>query len=114
MALRTTAFLLTLNLVFFSLVSADPLPGPTTCSVDGLKFGACAGVLNNWLNGVVVGTPPTLPCCGLFFGLVNFEAAACACRAIKANLLGVNLDASASLSLLLNNCGKEVPSGFQC
>ncbi|KAI3716739.1 hypothetical protein L1987_67836 [Smallanthus sonchifolius] len=111
--LRTTAFLLTLNLLFFTLVSSDPLPG-ATCPVNGLKFGACAGVLNNWLNGVVIGTPPTLPCCSLFFGLVNLEAAACVCNAIKANLLGINLDASLGLSLLLNNCGKEVPTGFEC
>ncbi|KAL8256001.1 hypothetical protein R6Q59_031068 [Mikania micrantha] len=113
MALRTTAFLLTLNLLFFTLVSSDTLP-TVTCPVDGLKFGACAGLLNNWLNGVVVGTVPTLPCCGLFYGLVNLEAAACACRAIKANLLGVDLNVTVSLSLLLNNCEKEVPSGFEC
>ncbi|KAI3822304.1 hypothetical protein L1987_09893 [Smallanthus sonchifolius] len=111
--LKTTAFLLTLNILFFSLVASDPEP-EATCPVNGLKFGACAGVLNNFLNGTVVGTPPTLPCCSLFFGLVNFEAATCLCNAIKANVLGVNLDVPASLSLLLNNCGKEVPSGFKC
>jgi hypothetical protein len=113
MALRTTAFLLTLNLIFFALVSADQVP-QASCPVDGLKFGACAGALNNWLNGVVVGTVPTTPCCGLFFGLINFEAATCACKAIKANVLGVNVDAAISLKFLLNNCGKDVPDGFTC
>nr|XP_043613641.1 14 kDa proline-rich protein DC2.15-like [Erigeron canadensis] len=112
-SLRTTAFLLTLNILFFAFVSSDPLP-QATCPRDGLNFGACAGLLNNLLNGIVVGAPPTLPCCGLFFGLVNAEAAACLCKDIKANLLGVNLDASFSISLLLNNCGKDVPTGFQC
>ncbi|GKB73601.1 14 kDa proline-rich protein DC2.15-like protein [Tanacetum coccineum] len=108
MALRTTAFLLTLNIIFFALVSADPVP-QASCPVDGLKFGACTGVLNNWLNGIVVGTVPTTPCCGLFFGLINIEAATCACKAIKANVLGLNVDAAISLKLLLNNCGKDVP-----
>ncbi|KAK9079590.1 hypothetical protein SSX86_001263 [Deinandra increscens subsp. villosa] len=113
MALKATVFLLTLNILFFSLVTSAPVP-EAGCPVNGLKFGACAGLLNNLLNGVVLGTPPTLPCCSLFFGLANLESAVCLCNAIKTNLLGVNLDASASLSLLLNNCGKEVPSGFQC
>ncbi|XP_071726933.1 14 kDa proline-rich protein DC2.15-like [Rutidosis leptorrhynchoides] len=113
MALTKTVLLLTLNLLFFTLVTSDSSPQPS-CPKDGLKFGACAGVLNNWLAGVVVGTPPTLPCCGLFFGLVNLEATTCACRALKANVLGANLDISVSLSVLLNNCGKDVPSGFIC
>lgn len=119
--LKTTAFLLTLNILFFSLVSSQLVPIPVSepvpvasCPINGLKFGACAGLLNDLLNDVVVGNPPTLPCCSLFYGLANFESAVCLCKAIKTNTLGVNLDASASLSLLLNNCGKEVPTGFEC
>ncbi|XP_024985855.1 14 kDa proline-rich protein DC2.15-like [Cynara cardunculus var. scolymus] len=113
-ALRTMAFLLALNLLFFTLVSSQTLPAEATCPTTGLKFGVCAGFLSNLLGGIVVGTPPSIPCCNLIFGLVDLEAAACLCKAIKANLLGTNLDASASFNLVYNNCGKEVPSGFQC
>ncbi|KAL4592474.1 hypothetical protein LXL04_005470 [Taraxacum kok-saghyz] len=113
MALKTTAFLVTLNLLFFTFVTSEPLP-EATCSINGLKWGMCAGVLNDLLHGVLVGTPSTSPCCDLFYGLVELEAAVCVCKAIKANVLGVGLNASASLSLLLNHCEKEVPSGFQC
>ncbi|CAI9288788.1 unnamed protein product [Lactuca saligna] len=112
-ALRTTAFLVTLNLIFFTLVSSEPLP-EATCAINGLKLGVCANVLNDLVHGIISGTPSPSPCCDLFFGLVELEAAACICKAIKANVLGVNLNASASMSLLLNHCGKEVPSGFQC
>ncbi|KAJ9555210.1 hypothetical protein OSB04_009824 [Centaurea solstitialis] len=115
-ALRTSAFLLTLNLLFFTLVSSQttllaPAPAPATC--DGLKFGVCAGFLNNTLGGIVVGSPPTIPCCNLFLGVVELEGAACLCTAIKANVLGVNLDIPASFGLVLNNCGKDA-SGYKC
>ncbi|KAM0010284.1 putative bifunctional inhibitor/plant lipid transfer protein/seed storage helical [Helianthus debilis subsp. tardiflorus] len=117
MALKTTAFLLTINLLFFSLVSSDTTPAAPaaapTCSADILKFGVCTGLLNN-LGGVVVGSPPTLPCCNLFLNLVSLEAATCVCNAIKANVLGVNIDASFGLSMVFNNCGQKVPTGFEC
>ncbi|KAJ9555212.1 hypothetical protein OSB04_009826 [Centaurea solstitialis] len=113
-ALRTTAFLLTLNLLFFTLVSSQTyLPAATTCPSTGLKFGVCAGFLSNILGGIVVGSPPTIPCCNLLLGLVEFEAAACLCTAIKANVLGVNLDIPASFSVVFNSCGKEA-SGYKC
>ncbi|KAI3706935.1 hypothetical protein L6452_25031 [Arctium lappa] len=113
-ALRTTAFLLTLNLLFFTLVSSQTSPVEASCATNALKFGVCAGFLNNLLAGITVGTPPSVPCCNLLLGLVEFEAAACLCTAIKANVLGINLDTPVSLNLVLNNCGKGVPSGFQC
>ncbi|XP_010264241.1 PREDICTED: 14 kDa proline-rich protein DC2.15-like [Nelumbo nucifera] len=124
------ALFLSLNLVFFALTSAcgtcpspkpkpkpNPTPSPTpaakgTCPRDALKLGVCANVLN--LVNVVVGTPPYLPCCSLIQGLANLEAAVCLCTAIKANILGINLNIPLSLSLVLNNCGKKFPTGFQC
>ncbi|KAI3792322.1 hypothetical protein L2E82_06197 [Cichorium intybus] len=113
-AQRTTALLITLNLLFFTFVRSDPLP-EATCSINGLQFGLCANVLNNLLNGSFVRTPQSLPCCDLFLGLAGLEAAACLCKAIKADLLGFNLNASISMSMLLNHCEiKDVPSGFQC
>ncbi|GFZ01944.1 bifunctional inhibitor/lipid-transfer protein/seed storage 2S albumin superfamily protein [Actinidia rufa] len=88
-------------------------PTKATCPKDTLKLGVCADVLKSLVN-VVVGTPPKTPCCSLIEGLADLEAAVCLCTAIKANVLGINLNVPVSLSLLLNYCGKSVPSGFQC
>ncbi|XP_068634257.1 14 kDa proline-rich protein DC2.15-like [Aristolochia californica] len=131
--------LLTLNLLFFSLVTAhdssvssrlcwsgcgkpnpspnpnpkpSPTPASTKCPRDTLKLGICANVLG--LVNATVGSPPTLPCCSLLDGLVDLEAAVCLCTAITANVLGININIPISLSLLLNVCGKTPPTGFQC
>ncbi|KAL8112343.1 14 kDa proline-rich protein DC2.15-like [Apium graveolens] len=120
------ALFLTLNILFFSMVvSATKCPGTKTppvipkvpssgkCPKDALKLGVCADVLN-LVKNVVVGSPPTLPCCALLNGLVDLEAALCLCTAIKANVLGLKLNVPVALSLVLNNCGKKVPNGFEC
>ncbi|XP_050263704.1 14 kDa proline-rich protein DC2.15-like [Quercus robur] len=152
-SLASTALLLSLNLLFFTMVSSTYVPCPPppskghkhpappknppstkptppknppsttppknppstkpTCPKDALKLGVCAGLLNDLIH-LVVGTPPNTPCCSLIGGLVDLEAAVCLCTAIKANVLGINLNVPLSLSLLLNFCGKKVPSGFQC
>ncbi|KAL4592124.1 hypothetical protein LXL04_005108 [Taraxacum kok-saghyz] len=127
-ALATTAFLLALNLVFFTLVSSTSCPPPAvtpspkppkhhhhkaTCPKDTLKLGVCANVLNDLVH-LVVGTPAKTPCCSLIGNVVDLEAAVCLCTALKANVLGINLNVPVSLSLLLNVCGKKVPKGFQC
>ena len=143
-ALASTALLLSLNLLFFTMVSSTYVPCPPppskghkhqpppknppstkptppmnppstkpTCPNDALKLGVCANLLNDLIH-LVVGTPPNTPCCSLIGGLVDLEAAVCLCTAIKANVLGINLNVPLSLSLLLNFCGKKVPSGFQC
>ncbi|XP_050375725.1 14 kDa proline-rich protein DC2.15-like [Argentina anserina] len=130
-ALATTALLLSLNLLFFTLASstscppppkcgachphpkpAPPKPSKAVCPKDTLKLGACADVLNGLVH-LVVG-PPKFPCCSLLEGLVDLDAAVCLCTAIKANVLGINLNVPVSLSLLLNYCGKKVPSGYKC
>nr|ACG30689.1 hypothetical protein [Zea mays] len=51
---------------------------------------------------------------GLVDGLADLEAAVCLCTALKANVLGINLDVPVKLTLLLNYCGKSVPQGFLC
>ncbi|KAL8091222.1 14 kDa proline-rich protein DC2.15-like [Apium graveolens] len=134
----SVALFFALNILFFSLVSScdtcpgpykpkpkptpypanpTPLPYPTPsagkCPRDALKLGVCADVLN-LVHNVVIGSPPTLPCCSLLEGLVNLEAALCLCTAIKANILGIKLNLPIALSLVLNNCGKQVPNGFEC
>ncbi|WOH16117.1 hypothetical protein DCAR_0935666 [Daucus carota subsp. sativus] len=66
------------------------------------------------LLGVRAGTAPKKPCCRLFGGLVEVESAVCLCTAIKANVLGSNLNIPISLGLLLNVCDIQTPPGFQC
>ncbi|XP_022922132.1 14 kDa proline-rich protein DC2.15-like [Cucurbita moschata] len=124
-ATPSLAFLLSLNLLFFSLVSAcsdcyvpsptepNPSSGHGNCPRDTLKLGVCAKLLGGLLD-VTVGKPPVTPCCSLIEGLVDLEAAVCLCTAIKANVLGKNLNVPVSLSLLLNVCKKNVPEGFKC
>lgn len=134
----STALLLSLNLLFFAMVSSTYVPCPppapkgqkhypknpsvpavptpnykAKCPMDTLKLGVCAKLLDNLLD-IVIGTPPKTPCCPLINGLLDLEAAVCLCTALKANVLGINLNVPVSLSLLLNYCGKGVPSGFQC
>ncbi|XP_022854778.1 14 kDa proline-rich protein DC2.15-like [Olea europaea var. sylvestris] len=124
------ALFLVLNLLFFTLTSAcgtcpgpkpkpkpnpkpSPSPGKASCPRDALKLGVCANLLGG-LIGVTIGTPPKTPCCTLIGGLADLEAAVCLCTAIKANVLGINLNIPLSLSLLLNVCSKKVPSDFIC
>ncbi|KAK4425470.1 proline-rich protein DC2.15 [Sesamum alatum] len=127
------ALFLVLNLVFFTLSSAcgscptpkpkpkpkpncpppPASPGKITCPRDTLKLGVCADLLGGLID-LTIGTPPKTPCCTLIEGLADLEAAVCLCTAIKANVLGINLNVPLSLSLLLNVCSKKVPPGFQC
>ncbi|XP_062221038.1 14 kDa proline-rich protein DC2.15-like [Phragmites australis] len=132
MASKAFALLLAVNLVMLGVASAcspycptpTPTPTPVTptptptpssfgrCPRDALKLGVCANVLG--LIKAKVGAPPALPCCSLLQGLVDLEAAVCLCTAIKGNILGINLNLPIDLSLILNYCGKTVPTGFKC
>ncbi|XP_071723573.1 14 kDa proline-rich protein DC2.15-like isoform X2 [Rutidosis leptorrhynchoides] len=120
------ALFLCLNILFFTLVTGhgcgqchdprptpDPNPNPESCPRDALKLGICANVLGSLLN-VTLGRPPVVPCCSLLEGLVDLEAAICLCTALRANILGINLNLPISLSLLLNVCSRRTPPGFQC
>lgn len=125
-------FLLLVNLMFFAVVSSgcytcppnptiprpNPNPNPSpakkgSCPRDALKLGVCAKLLNGSI-GTVIGNPPDAPCCSVLGGLLDLEAAVCLCTALKANILGINLDIPISLSLLINTCGKKLPSDFIC
>ncbi|KAJ1375456.1 Hydrophobic seed protein [Sesbania bispinosa] len=124
----TLALFFTINLLFSVLASGCytctqpkpnpfpfPNPSPATkgCPRDALKLGVCAKLLNGPI-GAVVGSPPDHPCCSVLEGLLDLEVAVCLCTAIKANILGINLNIPISLSLLLNACEKNPPSDFQC
>ncbi|KAK1324938.1 hypothetical protein QJS10_CPA01g02731 [Acorus calamus] len=123
----SAALFVAVNLLFFALVTScgtcptptppnpTPTPSPSSkgkCPRDALKLGVCADVLG--LVKVVIGKPPKMPCCTLLDGLIDLEAAVCLCTAIKANVLGLNLNIPIDLSLILNYCGKKVPAGFKC
>ena len=67
------------------------------------------------LVNIVVGSPPSgSKCCALLQGLADLEAALCLCTAVKANVLGTDLNAPVSLSLILSSCQKTTPEGFKC
>jgi hypothetical protein len=91
---------------------ATPTPSYSKCPKNALKLSACANVLG--LVSAEVGKPPAEPCCSILGGLADLEAAVCLCTAIKANVLGISLDIPVKLSLLVNYCGKSLPSGFIC
>ncbi|RDY09621.1 hypothetical protein CR513_05986, partial [Mucuna pruriens] len=99
------ALVLCINMLFFPMVRSTyipVIPNPSvpyqkgTCPIDALKLGVCAKVLN--LVNVKLGSPPTLPCCTLIQDLADLEVAACLCTALKANVLGINLNLPVSLS----------------
>ena len=128
----TLALFLSINLLFCVLASGcytcsqqphqpirnprpNPIPSasPKSCPRDSLKLGVCAKLLNGAV-GAVVGNPPDHPCCALLVGLVDLEVAVCLCTAIKANILGINLNLPIALSLIIDGCAKNVPAGFKC
>ncbi|KAM3396840.1 14 kDa proline-rich protein DC2.15-like [Capsicum galapagoense] len=129
--------LLTLNILFFTMVSSTnvpcpppphskphpkphPTPTPSTpsskgkCPKDTLKLKVCANLLNDLVHLVIGSSPAKTECCSLIEGLADLDAAVCLCTALKANVLGIHLNVPLSLSLLLNNCGKYAPKNFQC
>ena len=132
-ATASLAFLLSLNLLFFTFVSAcdncyvpappKPKPCPPTkpnppsnygkCPKDALKIGVCGKLLGGLVDPTI-GKPPVTPCCTLVQGLADLEAAVCLCTAIKASVLGNKIKIPLHLSLLLNVCNKNLPNGFQC
>ncbi|KAJ6673993.1 hypothetical protein OIU85_012950 [Salix viminalis] len=119
---KLIAINLILSLLFFSTFSSacgtckpKPKPKPTppaTCPTDTLKLGACADILG--LVNVVAGTPPYTKCCPLLGGLADLDVALCLCTAIKANVLGINLNIPVALSVLVSACGKSIPPDFKC
>ncbi|XP_008796819.2 lipid transfer protein EARLI 1-like [Phoenix dactylifera] len=117
----SVALFLALNLLFFALVggcgcACGFCPSPPTagyCPMNALKLGVCANVLNGLIN-LNLGNPSKKPCCTLLQGLADLDVALCLCTALKANILGINLNIPIDLSLLINYCGKNVPTGFHC
>ena len=114
------ALFLSLNLLFFYLVSAccsSPNPKPKPNPRPSPSKAACPGVCTNMFGGLfgtVMGVPPKTPCCNVFLGLADFETAICLCTVLKANIIGVNLNVPLSISMFVNVCDTKIPDGFKC
>ncbi|EOA22790.1 hypothetical protein CARUB_v10003507mg [Capsella rubella] len=95
-------------------VTPPSTPGSSgNCPIDALRLGVCGNVLSGLLN-IQLGQSSSQQCCSLIQGLVDVDAAICLCTALRANVLGINLNVPISLSVLLNVCNRKLPSGFQC
>jgi hypothetical protein len=90
---------------------AVPIHKRAHCPKDALKLGVCLDLLG--LVGLNIGSTSS-KCCAIIGGLADLEAAVCLCTAIKANVLGINLNVPVTLGLLLSSCKKTLPDGFQC
>ncbi|CAO2819840.1 unnamed protein product [Amaranthus hypochondriacus] len=114
MSSSAAALFLALNLVLFNVgFSTYIIPPPIeTCPPDTLKLNVCADVLD--LVHLRVGSPKK-ECCELIGNLIKADAAACLCTAIHANILDlIKLNLHVDLSILVNRCDCQLPSGFQC
>ncbi|XVF52641.1 hypothetical protein PTKIN_Ptkin05aG0034600 [Pterospermum kingtungense] len=101
------ALLLSLNLLFFTLVSSQPPPPPTGCPL--VRLGACANLMR--LFALNISLPPDSsgsPCCNTIAGLgsTGAEVGACLCTNVRLNVLNM-IAASLRVGLtnaLLNTC----------
>ena len=95
-----------------------PCPPPPTpvkkgCPFNALKLSACVDVLGGLIH-IGIGGGAAEKCCPLLRGLADLDAALCLCTAIRAKVLNINLLLPIALELLVNDCGKHVPSDFKC
>ncbi|XP_059654254.1 14 kDa proline-rich protein DC2.15-like [Cornus florida] len=127
-SLASTVLLLSLNIIFFCLITSIKVTGflspktsehhrarpqaKKTCPENVLKFGVCGGLMN-YLMHFEVGKPP-MNCCKLMNGMFEFEAAVCLCMAMKANIMGFNMNIPFAMTLILDFCGKKTPPDYKC
>ncbi|KAK1564363.1 hypothetical protein Q3G72_032635 [Acer saccharum] len=113
-ALASTALLVSLNLLFFSLVSSTSCSSGT-CPDNTLNLDVCVDLLYGLLK-LTVNTPPAEPCCTLIKDIVDLNAAACLCTTLglKVPILGTVLTAPLSFELLFNACQRPLPCSYQC
>ena len=102
-AVQSIALVLCLNLLFFNMASATPLPACTAT----LDLSVCVSLI-----GVPLINIGSSSCCGCFSNLASLDAAACLCAYLKTQSL--SLDVTATVTAIINGCGKTYPSGYQC
>ncbi|XP_052210284.1 14 kDa proline-rich protein DC2.15-like [Diospyros lotus] len=118
-SLASTALLLSLNLLFFTLVSSQRAPPPTTPTPSPAggcpQLRVCVKLLDD-LATVLIGGPTNNQCCSLFPGAeLDLQASVCLCAAIRVHALEVlHISVDAALGKILNYCGKTTPPGFRC
>ncbi|XP_052210256.1 14 kDa proline-rich protein DC2.15-like [Diospyros lotus] len=117
-SLASTALLLSLNLLFFTLVSSQPAPPPTTPAPSPAggcpQLGVCVKLLDE-LVGIFVGKPPNNQCCSLIPGVLDLQAAVCLCAAIRVHALEIlHISVDLAVRLIVNHCGSTTPPGFRC
>ncbi|KAJ1272728.1 hypothetical protein BS78_06G224700 [Paspalum vaginatum] len=101
--------------------SSTPCPPPPyspstptgKCPLNTLKLVACVDALNGLVHAVI-GGKASEKCCPLLSGVADLDAALCLCTTIKAKALNINLVLPIAIQVLVNDCGKHVPSSFQC
>lgn len=85
-------------------------PCPTSALAD-LKV--CADVLV--LLKLKINVPASQQCCPLLGNLVNLDAAACLCAAIRLSVLGIPVNLPLDVPLVLNYCGRNASAaGANC
>ncbi|KAH9737418.1 hypothetical protein KPL71_018434 [Citrus sinensis] len=95
-------------------VGYPPPPTQQTCSINALKLGACVDVLGGLIH-IGLGDGAKEKCCPLLYGLADLDAAICLCTAIKIKALSlIDILVPISLQVLVSDCGKHPPAGFQC
>ncbi|KAI5426212.1 hypothetical protein KIW84_031874, partial [Lathyrus oleraceus] len=100
------------NVLFSASLSSAHVPVAGTSKLKQCPdLRVCVNLLKD-LVSIVIGAPQCKPCCPFIAGLVDVEAHACLCTAIKGDILGI--DINIPLKVLLNVCGRKVPSGSVC
>ncbi|XP_078432457.1 uncharacterized protein LOC144704092 [Wolffia australiana] len=98
-------------------VPCPPPPPPPVarpgCPINALKLEACVDVLGGLIH-IGIGGSAADRCCPLLSGLADLDAALCLCTVIRAKVLNISIILPIALELLVNDCGKHLPSDFKC
>ncbi|RDX78486.1 hypothetical protein CR513_41230, partial [Mucuna pruriens] len=104
----TISLVLTLNLLFFSMVSSNPLVPANWSPVKSSKcpenLHICAKILPPPHQGAG-------GCCPLIQGLVDLDAAVCLCAILKVDVGGIiHIRLDLLVNIILNLCGRKQTS----
>ncbi|XWS10757.1 hypothetical protein CRYUN_Cryun38cG0025200 [Craigia yunnanensis] len=103
----STVFLLSFNLLFFTLVSSQT----PTCSRPNQDLGVCEAELTRAFFGV--SPNPNGECCSRFDGLSDLETAVCMCDILKANASRIPVSLNTVLRIFLSYCDRN-PNIYNC